>query len=198
MLICRKTINGMKDFINHCTSFSPLELVAIDDLGDSIASRFYKKGEHLLSEGETCKYLYFINEGLVKVYSYKADKEFIMRFFAEDVIFSVYDSFINQTPSRYAIQAIEYTSITRIGYKDLMDLCRKHHCIETLFRIVTSQTAVRMTRRINEMLEENAHERYRIFLEENNAIIQRISLGDLARYLGITQPSLSRIRSSKQ
>jgi len=47
------------------------------------------------------------------------------------------------------------------------------------------------------MLEENATTRYNNFLKENNSLLQRISLGDLANYLGITQVSLSRIRASR-
>jgi len=52
-------------------------------------------------------------------------------------------------------------------------------------------------KRISEMLEENATERYNHFVKENNQFLQRISLGDLANYLGITQVSLSRIRVKK-
>ncbi|MDQ1096748.1 DNA-binding Xre family transcriptional regulator [Chryseobacterium sp. SORGH_AS909] len=34
-------------------------------------------------------------------------------------------------------------------------------------------------------------------MKENGALLQRISLADLASYLGITQVSLSRIRAMK-
>jgi hypothetical protein len=47
------------------------------------------------------------------------------------------------------------------------------------------------------MLEENATARYHNFLNTNGQLLQRISLGDLACYLGITQVSLSRIRAKK-
>lgn len=46
------------------------------------------------------------------------------------------------------------------------------------------------------MLEVNATDHYHQFMEENASIAQRISLGDLAKYLGITQQSLSRIRAA--
>jgi O-phosphoseryl-tRNA(Cys) synthetase len=49
----------------------------------------------------------------------------------------------------------------------------------------------------NEPLEENATKRYNQFVKENHAILQRISLGNLSNYLGITQQSLSRIRAKK-
>lgn len=187
----------MKDFITYCTTLADLDENAIEDLYNSTVEKQYKRGESLLSQGQTCKYLYFINEGLAKVFSFKDDKEFIMRFFAEGIPFSVFDSFIAQSHSKYTILALEDMAVTRIAYQDLMELCKRHHNIETLFRIITSQTAVRMTKRINEILEEDASERYAIFLKDNSAIIQRISLGDLAKYLGITQQSLSRIRALK-
>ena len=56
---------------------------------------------------------------------------------------------------------------------------------------------VNMMNRISEMLEENGTERYNNFVKTNGRLMQRISLGDLAGYLGITQVSLSRIRARK-
>jgi hypothetical protein len=47
------------------------------------------------------------------------------------------------------------------------------------------------------MLEQDATEQYNKFVEENSSILQRINLGDLAKYLGITQQSLSRIRAAQ-
>jgi hypothetical protein len=47
------------------------------------------------------------------------------------------------------------------------------------------------------MLEDDATERYNGFIKDNNHLLQRISLGDIASYLGISQVSLSRIRAKK-
>jgi hypothetical protein len=54
-----------------------------------------------------------------------------------------------------------------------------------------------MMNRVKEMLEEDGLKRYDNFLKTNNYLMQRISLGDLANYLGITQVSLSRIRAKR-
>jgi CRP-like cAMP-binding protein len=69
--------------------------------------------------------------------------------------------------------------------------------METFYRKLVSVATTRMMRRISEMLEDNARERYNQFVAENSQILQRISLGDLAKYLGITQQSLSRIRAAR-
>jgi CRP-like cAMP-binding protein len=113
------------------------------------------------------------------------------------MLFSVLDSFTSQTPSLYNVIALEDTELTYITQIELELLCRKHHCIETAFRKLLSFAVTVMMKRVSEMLEENATERYNNFLSENGHLLNRISLGDLANYLGISQVSLSRIRSKK-
>lgn len=185
----------MADFLHFCNQFSPLDEGILHTLQQQTIIKTYHKGAFLLHSGDTCKYLYFINEGLVKSYSEKDEKEFIMRFFAENVLFSVFDSYIPQTPSKFNLVALEDTTVTLIRYETMDSLCKQYHAMETFFRKLVSIAAIKMTKRISEMLEENATDRYRLFVAENNGIHQRISLGDLAKYLGITQQSLSRIRT---
>jgi CRP-like cAMP-binding protein len=188
----------MKDLLQYCQELSPLSDLAQTDLNAIIKVKSVRKGEILLEEGDVCSYLYFINEGLAKVFSFSGDKEFIMRFFSESQIFSVFDSFLTKTPSKFTIIALEDSLVSMINYDDMESISQKHHAMETFFRKVTSHTTIRMTKRIHEMLEEDTTRRYQNFMDENKHIAQRISLGDVARYLGITQPSLSRIRSQNK
>lgn len=187
----------MVNLFQYCQQLSSLDEQVIDELSKKTTTRVFPKGEYLLKSGETCKHLFFINEGLVKSFSHKDDKEFVMRFFSENVLFSIFDSYLTQTPSRYMVMALENTTVTLISYETVENLFRKYHSMETFFRKLVSIAAVKMMKRISEMLEENAPERYSQFVHENNTILQRISLGDLAKYLGITQQSLSRIRGAR-
>src|SRR5579859_7067921 len=187
----------MSEFLQFCNQFSRLDEGAAYDLFTNVKTRTLKEGDSLLKEGEVCKHLFFIHDGLVKMFFSKEDKEFIMRFFSENVLFSAFESYLTQTPSRYRIMALEQTTVTLISYDRMEELCKQHHSMETFFRKLVSIATVKMTKRISEMLEENAADRYNQFIKENSSILQRISLGDLAKYLGITQQSLSRIRAQK-
>ncbi|MDJ1482711.1 Crp/Fnr family transcriptional regulator [Cytophagaceae bacterium YF14B1] len=187
----------MADFLTFCNDFSPLEEAAVNDLIPHTKTRIFQKGDIIVYNGEVCRHLFFINSGLTKICSFKHDKEFIMRFFSENVMFSVFESFLTQTPSNFEMIALEPTTLTLISYDSMEILCQKHHSLETFFRKLVARATVKMTKRISEMLEENATTRYHQFVNENNHIIHRISLGDMARYLGITQQSLSRIRAQK-
>jgi CRP-like cAMP-binding protein len=187
----------MTSFLQFCNKLSQLDQLATDDLLDKLYSQSFARGQYLLKVGQVCREFFFIDEGLVKTYFNKEDKEFIMRFFAENSICTQLQSYISQTPSTFKIIALEPTTVTYLQYADFEDLCKKHHSIETLYRKFVSIASVNMMKRVGELLEENATERYNHFVKENNDLLQRISLGDLANYLGITQVSLSRIRAKK-
>jgi len=187
----------MLNFIQIANRLSPLEEKAMDNLLDKVKTKSFKKDQHLLTRGSICHHLFFIDSGIVKTYFNTGEKEFIMRFFIENDLFTVLDSFIKQQPSAYSIRALEPTEISYLDQKDLGELCSKHHSIETFYRKLVSMASINMMKRIHEMLEEDAAAGYHHFIKDNSAILQRISLGDLASYLGITQVSLSRIRAQK-
>jgi CRP/FNR family transcriptional regulator, anaerobic regulatory protein len=187
----------MADFLQFCNQFSPLENEAAEELFQNLTIKTFQKGEFLLQPGKVCRHLFFINEGLAKMYFISDDKEFTMRFFSENILFTAFASYLTQTPSNYIIMALEPTTVTLVRHNNMEELCKKYHCMETFFRKLVSIATVKMTKRISEMLEKNATTNYNLFVKENGQILQRISLGDLAKYLGITQQSLSRIRTQK-
>ncbi|CAD5275906.1 MULTISPECIES: Crp/Fnr family transcriptional regulator [unclassified Imperialibacter] len=187
----------MIDFLGFCNRLSPLNQEASEDLLKKLKSRTIEKNDFILKRGEVCRHLCFVDEGLTKTFFTSEDKEFVMRFFAEHSMLTVIDSFVTGAPSNYSMLALERTSITCISGIDLEQLCEKHHCIETFFRRLVSMAASKMMNRVSEMLEDNATERYNHFVAEEGQLLQRISLGDLSNYLGVTQVTLSRIRAKK-
>jgi len=187
----------MTGFIQQAEQLSPLDEAAKDDLLQRLQSRSVAAGAYLLREGRVCREIFYIDEGLAKTFFASGEKEFIMRFFPEQSLFTVLDSYVRQLPSTYAILALEPATVTTISHTDMEELCRRHHGIETFFRKLLSFASVNMMKRISEMLEEDATARYNHFIRDYGPLLQRISLGDLAAYLGITQVSLSRIRGKK-
>ncbi|MBI3483335.1 MAG: Crp/Fnr family transcriptional regulator, partial [Bacteroidetes bacterium] len=100
----------MVDFPQFCRQFTPLDQFATDELFKNLKIKAVQKGDYLLRTGEVCRYLFFINEGLVKSFFFKNGKEFVMRFFSENVLFTVFDSYLTQTPSNFNIVALENTT----------------------------------------------------------------------------------------
>lgn len=185
------------DFSGFAASLSFLESEEKGVLESKLYEKKYRKGELILEAGTVCNRIYFVDSGLVKTFFYTDTREFIMRFFPEGHMFTVLDSFLLQQPSCCSVLALEDCAVTCLNHDDLEMLCRRYHAIETFYRKLLSLAAVNMMDRIVGTLEEKGRVAYRKFLRENRALLQRISLADLASYLGITQVSLSRIRAGK-
>lgn len=184
-------------FTDFAGSLSYLEHEVKDILASKLYEKRYRKGELILETGMVCNRIYFIDSGLVKTFFYTDTREFIMRFFPEGNMFTVLDSFVIQKPSGFSVMALEDTVVTCLNHDDLEILCTRYHSAETFYRKLLSLAAVNMMDRMGGMLEEKAYTAYHTFLKENGPLLQRISLADLASYLGITQVSLSRIRAMK-
>ena len=159
--------------------------------------RYIPKGYSIISSGKRCEELFFIQKGLVKLQFDSDDTEFIMRFFQENLLFSDLESLNNNKWSGYKAIALEDTSIIAINYNKFDLLCQKHHALETFYRKFLTMAHLNMMVRIKEMLEDDAKKRYDNFVEQYPNLAQRIHLGDIAKYIGITQVSLSRIRSQR-
>lgn len=185
----------MTEVFTFLDRLSPLTAEAKVALEAAFIAKTYEKGAYLLQNGDICRHLIFVKSGLLKLSSMKDGSEFILRFFPENSLFMEIDSFSKQQPSVFTILALEPSEIVLLHHHDLNELVKKHHCLETLFRKLMTNASVNMMMRISEMLEDRPEQRYRNFLEDQKHIVNRISLGDLARYIGISQVSLSRIRN---
>lgn len=185
----------MQEFLTHVHWLSPLDNKEAKALIGISKQHYYKKGDCLLAADQKSKRLYFINNGLVKLSFFRGDKELIMKFFSEKGFCAALDGFETQRPSNYTITAIEDTRLIEIDYAKLETLAGHSHAIEKMMRKICSVAIVNMMDRISEMLESNATERYLNFLKNNGHLVNRISLGDLSGYLGISQVSLSRLRN---
>ena len=187
----------MNDFITQLDLISPISDEAKDDLMIHLKKRFYKKGEIINQQGKICRHLFLIEKGLVKHYYYHNENQFILRFFCDKHFVTISDSFLKNTPADFSTIALEDTNLIYLEYDDLETLCKKHHSFEHFIRIIISNIAKMSIERLKTMLHSNGTERYNNFITEYSHLQPRISLGDTAHFLGISQVSLSRLRSKK-
>jgi len=162
-----------QDFIGFVNNLCALEEDATEMLSRQLETLCFKKGEAILVHGGTCRYLYHINSGLVKMGFESSDRTFTMRFFAEGEMFTVLDSYLSQKPSTYEVVALEDMVITRISRTEMDKLRARFHHIETFFGKLVAMASVNMMARIGEILEEQASARYENFLKENPLLLQR-------------------------
>lgn len=157
----------------------------------------FEKDDFILKEGSTIKKLYCVENGLLRSFFHKDGKEVVKWFCYEGQFATSLYSFISQKPSYENIQAIEKSTLFSITYQDLQNLYETYPALERIGRLLTEQYYVMLEERIILLQFQTAKERYENFLRDEKCLINRISLGYLASYLGITQETLSRIRAKK-
>lgn len=187
----------MKVFTEVVNKICPVEQEALDEMVTGLRLKIYRKGDYLLKADETCQGFYFIEKGLVKLFFDNGDRNYIMTFFHENMFFTELSSYITGKPHRYMLVASEPLEIHYLPKEIIESLRKRFHSVETLFCRLYAAGTVSMMKRISEMLEDDGKKKYNSFLEQRSELVQRISLGDLADYIGITQVSLSRIRTQK-
>ena len=153
-------------------------------------------GEVLLSPGRACKRLYFIQSGLV----FSSDRGGkILWYEFEGHSFTDIHSFYTQKPSRNFIKVAEdQTRLVSIHHSKLQHLYnRSHRWAQWGIRFGENEI-VRLVTYYENLRTRDASERYFDLLSSHPGILQRIPLGHIASYLGISQVSLSRIRAGSQ
>ena len=157
----------------------------------------FKPKEYLSTIGTTSNEIYFIINGLARVYYLKNGKEVTTYLSSDDGFIASYSSFINQTHSFENIQCIEECEVLSISYTKMQKLYTQIPNWERVGRILAEQNYLCMADRLLKLQMIPAKEKYLTFLQTSHPkIIQRTPLIYIASYLGITPESLSRIRQS--
>jgi CRP-like cAMP-binding protein len=153
-----------------------------------------KKGEYFVEEGKTYKDIAFVISGLFRAYYIIDGEEINCDFYFEGQWPKAYNSFLTQTPSRMWIQALDDAEIFLIGYEHLQNLFKISKNWERFGRIATENAFIASQVRNEMLLLDKPQMRYLNLYRSRHEIFERIPLYHIASYLGIKQPSLSRIR----
>jgi CRP-like cAMP-binding protein len=183
---------SMFDYFNRFQSLSPASQEAIVNICSSVK---IPKNKDLQSIGHTCKTIYFVQNGLARIYYYKDGNDITESFAFENSLIARVESLFTGKPSKKGIQVLEDAEFIGIPSASLFELYDLHHDIERLFRKIFEAAYVDTVNRIESLQFHSAEERYRSLLLESPSILKRVPLKHIASYLGITQVSLSRIRA---
>ena len=139
----------------------------------------------------------FHKKGLIRCFYHKGDQEISSWFMKEgDFIISV-ESFFSQKESYESVQALEECEVYSIEYPALQSLYKLFPEFNIIGRILTERYYVLSEQRLYSLRMQRSSERYQFIMDKYPEIIQRIPSKYIASYLGVTEETLSRIRSGK-
>jgi CRP-like cAMP-binding protein len=179
--------------INTVDHFSQQE---IDFFTGLLTTQLVVRGEHFLKEGQICRYLGYVQSGLLMYYRVHNGTEIPTDFAIEGEWASYLDSFTNRTDSDLGIRALEDTIVTMLSASDFEKICRLHPKFIKLKDYYTQLSFVSSSRHAADLAMLDARERYHKFVSEKPELTRRIPQYYIAAYLGIKPQSLSRLRKS--
>jgi len=180
----------------HLKSFAAL---TDQDIAESRAfwkPRKIAKGDFFNMQSMVCNDLGLIVKGIFRIY-YRApegEEEKNLFFFSENQFVVSFRSFISQNPCWYFIEAMEDSEIIFISYQDLNSLYERNLNWGKFGRLLAETFFAYAQSRAEEFLFLSHEKRFLRLLEEHPNIVERIPAYHISSFLGITNPSLSRIR----
>ena len=182
---------------NFLITLVPFSHDELNDILSHFKKEYVQKNQVLIKEGQVCNKLYFVEKGIGRSYYLKQDgKEVTQWFFGVGNFMSSADSFFQQSPSFYYLEILEDSILYSITKKNMDVLLAKYHKMEKLIRLLSIEMLTKIVHKLNAVQFQTAKERYDYMLTEFPDISHRVPLGYIASYLGMTQETLSRIRSN--
>ena len=168
----------------------------IETLGNILVPFKVPKGTDIMVEGEVCKYMYYVEKGLVRQYYYKGGRDVTEHFSYEGRIVICIERFLKQEPSRLIVEALENSWLYGIPYDRLRSLIETDKEIERLYRKILEHALISSQEHADSQRFENASERYIRLLKTKPEIILRAPMVHVASFLQMTPETLSRVRAA--
>ena len=154
----------------------------------------FTKGTKLISEGKRHGSFYFILKGGVKSYYSKKSREVCMWFaFKNEAIGTI--TTYEGLPSKETIELLEDSELIKLNIEKIKELTQTDLSISNIVNNLIIEHTLCIDERLYQLQFMTSQKRYKVLYETTPEIFQKVSLTDIASYLGISRETLSRIRS---
>ncbi|WP_316734918.1 Crp/Fnr family transcriptional regulator [Pedobacter aquatilis] len=184
----------MNPLIQQLKKYGPLSSIAEKAIEQKTKKFLKKKNDHFLKEGQVLTSYFVLNRGVFRAYIHRKQKEINVWFGEENQIFGAIMPMYANRPAPENIQFLEDAEVYAISVDDLEELYKLHPELNFIGRKIAEEVCVILEDRITSLHTESAPERYQSLIKEHPNLLNRINLGHIASYVGVTQETLSRIR----
>ena len=190
--------NGITPFKEMLKAAFPALEDSIDHMASFFEPMHLKKNEYLVEVGKKCRYIVFINSGVMRNYRFDDEGNEIVKYMTCNGDFNtVYQHFIKQERSLEYIQAVTDCDLMAIDFPRFNQLKNESEAFRTMTEQLLAEGLTCKEERLVSYLTEDAQKRYENLMREQPLIVQYSPMQFVASYLGITRETLSRIRNKR-
>lgn len=184
--------------IDHIKKFVDIDDNDIQILYKYVKSHSFRKKENLLSDGQICRSLYFVEQGCLRMFFINSKTtEQITQFAIDGWWITDFFSFMDNKPSEYYIQTIEPSKVVSIDVHIFDTLLEESPRLERYFRIIMQKNLAASQLRTKYLYEMSKEEFYYHFSTSFPEFMQRVPQYMVASYLGLTPEYVSELRRKK-
>lgn len=168
----------------------------LDILENILVPMKFAKGQMILSEGEICKHIYYIEKGLVRQFYFKKGKEVTEHMAVGGNIVMCIESLFKEEPTSLQVEALEPVLIYALPKARLEEVALHNVNIQILYRKILEESLILSQIHADLLRFETAQDRYRKMCKLATQVTLRAPLVYIASYLQMTPETLSRVRSN--
>ncbi|MDD7272801.1 MAG: Crp/Fnr family transcriptional regulator [Prevotella sp.] len=168
----------------------------LDVLESVLVPKRFAKGEMILSEGEICDSIYYIDRGLIRQFYFKNGKQITEHIGEDRTIFMCIESLFKEEPTRLQVEALEPTIAYALPKQKLEAVALHNVNIQILYRKILEESLIISQIHADLVRFETAQDRYRKMCKLSPQVILRAPLVYIASYLQMTPETLSRVRAT--
>lgn len=184
------------DYINSRLS-SPLTEQEVALVKETFVPKRFRKHQFFLQQGDVCKVAGFIVKGAFKQYTVDSTgKESVINLLIENWWVGDRESFTQETPTPFFIDALEECEVLLVNKHDFMEKLSEKRFIRQVIQMVTEKNAFQLLKRVQSTITLTAEQRFAELERNYPEFLQRFPQHLIASYLGMTKETLSRIRSN--
>lgn len=154
------------------------------------------KGTRLFTDDRVGEEVYFVQRGLARAYVQQDAREVTFWFGEEGTVLFSIQGYLAQQVSYETIELLEDSQLVRLPIRTLHSLYATDVHLANWGRVLVEREWLRTEQQLIARQFRSAAERYADLLRQRPRLLQRVSLGHIASYLGITQVTLSRVRAN--
>ncbi|MGB3589365.1 MAG: Crp/Fnr family transcriptional regulator [Tunicatimonas sp.] len=178
------------------TAIHPVDATILSDYLSHWQLFHCPKKTTITFQGQTERYIYFVEEGIQKSYYLHQGKPHVIAFTYPPSFSGIPESFITQTPSHYFLEAISDSKFLRISHEQHQQLMQQYRPIETLVRKATEMVLVGLVQRQYELMAMDIQSRFTAFVQRSPHLLNMVPHKDLASYLRIDPTNFSKLLNS--
>lgn len=176
--------------------YSTMTHEELDVLESILVPIKYSKGEMILSEGEVCENIYYVERGLIRQFYFKNGKQITEHLGEDHTIFMCIESLFREEPTKLQVEALEPTIVYALPKQRLEQVAFHNVNIQILYRKILEESLIISQVHADLVRFETAQDRYKKMCKLSPQVILRAPLVYIASYLQMTPETLSRVRAA--